>query len=382
MYQEGTYLMRKKNLLIRFECEVAPYQITLAFLEIEVPFLVPDPSTSRDFKGTVLTHKICYRKSRSRPQPNASFIPLARHIPDLCRALSIIRWRISLHNEHVKHIVTLTDPYAKQISGLSTLFGSVSVSELSFPPSEIESFLSRKQQEEPIAPYPAHLKAFPDLEFNGVIPKNLQTIATSEFTFMPEVYSYDQIEIFREHIEEMMNQGQIFLDEERYVKATRVWSKCQRLEFSQCSGKRGERLLESLSLDSLNRLAFLLFYAARWRVGITSYLMQTKWKGNHEKIVIEGKSMVKEVENFTSWLTDHKAKVTYPYDTDKIAKRFYNLSIIFRLSGQLAWASVPIDLALDENPNDSEFLIAEGKISLAISKEARRKLMNDNLLLR
>ncbi|TGO88538.1 hypothetical protein BPOR_0156g00050 [Botrytis porri] len=323
MYQEGTYLMRKKNLLIRFECEVAPYQITLAFLEIEVPFLVPDPSTSRDFKGTVLTHKICYRKSRSRPQPNASFIPLARHIPDLCRALSIIRWRISLHNEHVKHIVTLTDPYAKQISGLSTLFGSVSVSELSFPPSEIESFLSRKQQEEPIAPYPAHLKAFPDLEFNGVIPKNLQTIATSEFTFMPEVYSYDQIEIFREHIEEMMNQGQIFLDEERYVKATRVWSKCQRLEFSQCSGKRGERLLEN-----------------------------------------------------------HKAKVTYPYDTDKIAKRFYNLSIIFRLSGQLAWASVPIDLALDENPNDSEFLIAEGKISLAISKEARRKLMNDNLLLR
>ncbi|KAF5875784.1 uncharacterized protein Bfra_011546 [Botrytis fragariae] len=47
VYQEGTYLMRKKNLFIRFECEVSPYQITLALLEIEVPFLIPDPSTSR-----------------------------------------------------------------------------------------------------------------------------------------------------------------------------------------------------------------------------------------------------------------------------------------------------------------------------------------------
>ncbi|TGO55278.1 hypothetical protein BCON_0094g00280 [Botryotinia convoluta] len=201
IYQEGTYLMRKKNLFIRFECEVSPYNITLALLEIEVPFL-----------GL----KICYRNSKSRPQPNASFILLARHIPDLCRALSTIRSRINLHDENVKHIVTLTDPYAKQISGLSALFGSVSA--LFFPRREIESFLSRKQQEELIALYRAHLKAFPNLKFNGVIPKNLQTIATSEITFMPEVYSQDQIQMFRDNVEDMMIQGQVFFEEERYVK--------------------------------------------------------------------------------------------------------------------------------------------------------------------
>ncbi|TGO11859.1 hypothetical protein BTUL_0100g00390 [Botrytis tulipae] len=372
MYQEGTYLMRMKNLFIRFECEVSPYQITLALLEIKVPFLVPDPSTSKDFKGTVLTHKICYRNSKSRLQPNASFILLARHIPHLCRALSIIRWRINLHDENVKHIVTLTDPYAKLISGLSVLFESVSV--LFSPTREIESFLSRKQQEELIAPYRNHLKALPNLEFNGVIPKDLQKVATSEIAFMPEVYNKDEIQRFEENIEHMTNHGENFFDHKRYVKAIRVWSQCQELIFSQCSGKQGERLLKGLGEVSLNNVAHILFNIACQRAETTSYLMRTKWKGNHEKIVMEAILMARAEDDYNRWLTDHE-DVTYTYDADRNARMYFNLSRAFRQSGHLEWAIDVIEFAIDLDPNNSEFLFEEDRVILAISEEAGRRWM-------
>ncbi|KAF7917102.1 hypothetical protein BELL_0544g00050 [Botrytis elliptica] len=371
MYQEGTYLMRMKNLFVRFECEVSPYQNTLALLETKVPFLVPDPSTSRDFKGTVLTHKICYRNSRSRPQPSATFILLARHIPDLCRVLSKIRWKINLHDENVKHIVTLTDPYAEQISGFSALFGSVSA--FVSLPRGIESFLTRRKQEELIAPYRTHLKAFPNLEFNGVIPKDLQKNATSEIAFMPEVYSKDQIQIFEDNIEHMADQGQIFFVEKRYVKAIRVWAQCQELIFSQCSGKRGERLLKGLEVASLNNIADILFHIACMRAETTLHLMKTKWIGNHEKIVIEAALIAKAEEDYITWLTDHKKKVTYVYDADKDARMYFNLSKIFQQSGHLEWAIDAILQARHIDPNDREFVDEEARVRSAIFKEFRRK---------
>ncbi|THV55432.1 hypothetical protein BGAL_0008g00160 [Botrytis galanthina] len=373
IYQEGTYLMRKKNLFIRFECEVSPYQITLALLEIKVPFLVPDPSTSRDFKGTVLTHKICYRNSKSRSQPNASFIVLARHIPNLCRALSTIRWRINLHDENVKHIVTLTDPYAKQISGLSVLFESVSA--LFSPTIEIGSFLSRKQQEELIAPYRTYLKAFPNLEFNGIIPEDLQEFATSEIAFMPEVYSKDEIQIFEDNIKRMTDQGEIFLFANRYVKAIRIWSQCQELIFSQCSGKRGERLLKGLGEVSLNSVAEKLFYIACMRAEATSYLMRIEWRGNHEKLVMESIMLARAEIDYNRWIKDHKDEVTYTYDTDRDARMYFNLSRAFRESGHLAWATSVIKHALQMAPNNSEFFLEQYMVNLAISEEAKRSWM-------
>ncbi|TGO55279.1 hypothetical protein BCON_0094g00290 [Botryotinia convoluta] len=109
--------------------------------------------------------------------------------------------------------------------------------------------------------------------------------------------------------------------------------------------------------------------------------MQTKWKGNHEKIVMEATSMATAGESYGSWLRDYGAEVTYTYDTDKIGKMRYGESIAYRLSGHLDLARNAIELALDEIPDDSEFLIEEGKVSLAISEEARRKLMNNNLML-
>ncbi|KAF7957244.1 hypothetical protein EAE96_002832 [Botrytis aclada] len=366
MYQEGTYLMRKKNLFIKFECEVSPYQITLALPDIEVSFLVPDSSTSRDFKGTVLTHNICYRNYKSRPQPNASFILLALHIPDLCRALSIMRWKFNLHDENVKHIVTLTDLHAKQISRLSALFRSVSA--LFFPPREIESFLSRKQREELKAPYRTHLKAFPNLSFNGVIPNDFKTMATSKIAFMLEVYSQDQIQMLGHTVEDIINQGQALFGEDRDANALR-------LIFYQCSGKRGKRLINGVGVESLNSLlAHVLFYLAYVRAKITTDLIQTKWKGNHKKIVMEAIWMYKAEENFKSWLTDNKAELTRTYDTEEHAQKCYYLSFAFRLLGHLAWASNVIGLTLDEIPNDWGFLIEEDKVSLAISEEARRKL--------
>ncbi|KAF7926019.1 uncharacterized protein EAE97_010319 [Botrytis byssoidea] len=316
IYQEGTYLMRKKNLFIRFECEVSPYEITFAFLEIDVPLIIPDPSTSRDFKGTVLTHKICYRKPRSRLQPSASFILLARHIPDLCRALSKLRWRINLHDENVKHIVTLTDPYKKQISGLSALFGSVSA--LFSPPREIESFLSQKQQEELIAPYRAHLKAFPNLEFNGI---------------------YKQLR----------------------PRKSLLCQKCT-AKNSQTSGKRGERLLKGLPVEYLKSLGFIVFEIVCDRAGITSYLMQTKWEGNHEKMFMEAKSIQKAERRYGRWFREHEAELINAYGSDKIAKRYYHLSIAFRQSGHLECASEVIERALGEEPDDSELLIERGNV--------------------
>ncbi|TGO23016.1 hypothetical protein BPAE_0147g00200 [Botrytis paeoniae] len=179
--------------------------------------------------------------------------------------------------------------------------------------------------------------------------------------------------MIRENIEDMMNQGRAFFEEERYVKAIRLWNKCQRLIFSQCSGKRGERLLKGLPLESLNNLAYILFQLARMRAEITSYLMQTKWKGNHEKVVMEATSMVKA--------GDLKAEVTYTYDTDQIGKMRYGESIAYRLSGHLDLARNAMKIALEQIPDDSEFLIEEGKVSLAISEEARRNLINNNVML-
>ncbi|TGO68896.1 hypothetical protein BOTNAR_0018g00180 [Botryotinia narcissicola] len=249
-----------------------------------------------------------------------------------------------------------------QISGLSALFGSVSA--LFSPLREIKSFLSRKQQEELIAPYRAHLKAFPNLEFNGVIPKDLQTIATSVITFVPEVYSQEQVKEFRDNVERMMKQGRRFFDGGDFLKAIKMWNKCQKLICSPTLVKRGERLLKGLPVEYLKSLEFIVFEIACDRAEITSYLMQTKWEGHHEKIFMEAKSI-------------QKAERRY----DKIAKRYYHLSIAFRQSGHLEWASEVIERALGEEPDDSELLIERGNVSLAISEEARRKLMNENRLL-
>ncbi|KAF7903875.1 hypothetical protein EAF00_001209 [Botryotinia globosa] len=226
--------------------------------------------------------------------------------------------RINLHDENFKHIVTLTDPYGKQISGLSALFGSVSA--LFSLPREIESFLSRKQQEELIVPYRAHLKAFPNLEFNGVIPKDLQTIATSEITFVPEVYSQEQVEEFKDNAERMMKQGRRFFDGEDFLKAIKMWNKCRKLICSQTSGKRGERLLKGLPVEYLGSLDLIVFEIVCDRAEITSYLMQTKWEGNHEKIFMEAKSMEKAERRFGRWLREHKAKLTNAYGSDKMRR--------------------------------------------------------------
>lgn len=281
--------MRKKNLFIRFECEVSLYQISLAFIKMQVPLIVPDPSISKDFKGTALTHKICYRDSKSRPEPSASFILLARHIPNLCRALSSIRWGIDQHDDNVKHVVTLTDPYDEQTSEIFALFASVSV--LFSSPKEPEPFLSRKEQEGRIVPYRTHLKAFPDLEFNGVIPKDLKTIATSEITFMPEAYNKDQTKMFFDNIEDIILRGEVYYGQKRQTKASRTWNECQRLITNQFSGKRGERLRKGGGVDFLNSITETLFDLACIRVRTTCDLFETKWEGNHEKTLREDMSM-------------------------------------------------------------------------------------------
>ncbi|KAM0137282.1 hypothetical protein ACHAP3_004088 [Botrytis cinerea] len=372
IYQEGTCLMRKKNLFIRFECEVSPYQISLALIKMQVPFIVPDPSVSKDFKGTALTHKICYRNSKSRPEPNASFILLARHIPILCRALSSIRWSIDQHDDNVKHVVTLTDPYDKQTSGIFALFASVSG--LFSSPKESEPFLSRKEQEGLIAPYRTHLKAFPNLEFNGVIPKDLKTIATSEITFMPEAYNKDQIKMFLDNIEDMILQGEVYYGQERKTKANRTWNECQRLITYQSSGKRGERLRKGGGVDFLNSIAETLFDLACIRARTTCDLLETKWEGNHEKILMEGMSMTEAEINQAVWLNNHETEVTFIPSAGRLADMYWRESIAYRSAGLLNQAKTAIELALITIPNRERYLIEEDEVDLAFLAKAERKL--------
>lgn len=315
IYLEGTYLMRKKNLFVRFEIEIDSWKVSLALQKMQVPFISASQHSRTPFKGTVMTHEIRYRNSR-RPLFGDifSFVLLHRHLHHLCVALSAVRWKIGFQNESVEHVVTLTDPCETKSNWASFKW-------FSRTPKAIESFFSRKLQEELVAPYRAHLKGFPHFTFKGVIPRDLKTAATMDITLMPDLYNTNHINMFLDNMNDIKSQGEYFYNKGFFRAANGNWKECQEVIERTFFGETGEGLRQSGGTNFMNSIAKLHFELAFLYARGTSQLMQTKLRYESMQLARAAIELIyfsrdlelltRQFGNLITWQPDPAARARY-----------------------------------------------------------------------
>ncbi|KAF7875230.1 hypothetical protein EAF04_002402 [Stromatinia cepivora] len=375
IYQEGTYLMRKTNLFVKFEYDLSLHPVLITIIKMQVPVLVADPNYLKNFKGTVMTHQMCYRKipgvqDRFRSlTPNAtSIILLGRHLHHLLVALSAVRWSIDFHDDWLEHSVTFTDPY--EIKESKGLFASLRRF-FSPKPEEFEPFFSRKLQEKLIAPYRATLKAFPHFTFKGTIPEDLKTIASSEITLLPDIYDPDQVRMFLDNIRDIKGQGAYLFNEGSFSSANGRWEDCRLMIEYGLVGDRGKRLRKSGGVTLMNSLAEIYFDLAYLGAQSTIQLMQNGSNGQPSELETLAKCIRANRFDFQDWSEQYANEITWQPDPIKAATLFYREAVCFRLSmvpEYLTRAWRAIDRALQTMPNNQEFHIEKEGILAALTE--------------
>ncbi|KAJ8064298.1 hypothetical protein OCU04_006644 [Sclerotinia nivalis] len=367
--------MRKMNLFVKFEYDLSLYPVIVTIIKMKVPIFIADPNYLKNFKGTVMTHQMCYRKSpevqnRFRPlTPNAtSIIILGRHLHHLLVGLSAVRWEIHFHDDWLEHSVTLTDPYEIQES--KGFFASLA-GFFSTKPKEVEPFFTRKLQEKLIAPYRAILKAFPHFTFKGTIPEDLKIIASSEITLLPAIYDPDQVRMFLDNISNIKGQGAYLFNEGSMSSANGRWEYCRQTIEYGLAGDRGKRLRKSGGVKLMNSLAEIYFDLAYLCAQSTILLMHNQLKGHPSELETLPRCVRANRFDFEDWTEQYAIEITWQPDPIKLATLFYREAVCFRLSmvqEYLTWALRAIDRALQMMPNNLDFLIEKEKILIALTE--------------
>ncbi|KAN0113282.1 hypothetical protein V8E51_006233 [Hyaloscypha variabilis] len=203
IYTEANYLKLRTNLYIQVILKVSFRELS-PLIAGRLHVLPLKEKAARKFKGLVMSHEITAPSSYQTQQ--STFVFRHRDLNIFCEALAQGMWYIRGHQKRISHVVTLHNPFDRNLGDEST----------SSPCPELQEML--------VAPYRAHLSGFRRFQFKGEINQDIRKAAISDIT-RPLDKNPDAI---LRQLEAHKSRGdQHFKDKEEY-RAIKLWEKALR----------------------------------------------------------------------------------------------------------------------------------------------------------
>lgn len=335
--------------MVKLQIELEPALIAARL--VHIPYIPAKQLHLKNTKGFAMTHNIAHRDASIR-FPAMTLILLHRDLHQLLEALSIIRWKMLVHDERVEHTVTLIDP-------------NPSAERHGSPP-----FFTRELQEQLVAPYVSSFKGYPNFKLDGMIPEDLKATITSAVTLMPEIYDASQIEMFIQDKRFLHLLGNDFFEKGNLDAAHAQWTRC----IIKIRDETNARVCKSGGITMMNELkSTYLALVSR----IAQYSIQ-KMKGIHKdhpnERMMGAQNLRRTISDHSAWEQKFANECSCETPIYGLATLRYRQSVAYRLTNDLAFfelALTCIDDAVRLMPKNVKILEEKGNVEVALV-EARR----------
>jgi hypothetical protein len=337
IYSEANYVMRRTNLFIKIIVHIPFEEISQLLILKMIPILKIDRNKIKKVKGFVMSHEI----TSPVPHKGVAFLILHRDLDVFCKGLVDYKYLITRHDDIVSHIVTLVDPCESK----------------TLPNSPI--FYSRKLQEMLIAPY-RKLRGFPRFQIKGDIPNDLSRAAIAEIT---RSLAADP-EAFLLELEELKAKGNEFFRLGNGTMASENWAQALMKIIRLTMSKEGRQMRETGGEEFLNRISDLKF-------DLNSNRAQNAIKAMRDNA--SDQDLVQGLGGNFEHAIGEAESAQYPGSTwepsaRQLGKLFYRKAVGYRLLRDFNQATIAIDAAIGQIPDDAEL----GKEKERIIQQRRR----------
>jgi hypothetical protein len=323
IYSEANYVMRRTNLFIKIIVHIPFEEISQLLILKKIPILKIDRNKIKKFKCFVMSHEI----TSPVPQKGVAFLILYRDLDVFCKGLTDYKYLITRDDDIVSHIVTLVDPCESK----------------SLPNSPI--FYSRKLQEMLIAPYRT-LRGFPRFQIKGDIPQDLSRAAIAEITQSPAA----DPDAFLLELEELKAKGNEFFRVGNGTMASESWAQALMKIFRLMMSKEGRQMRETGGEEFINRISALKF-------DLNSNRAQNAIKAMRDNA--SDQDLVQQLGGNFEHAIGEAGSAQLPGSTwepsaRQLGKLFYRKAVGYRLLREFNQATIAIDAAIRQIPDDTE----------------------------
>lgn len=337
IYSEANYVMRRTNLFIKVIVHIPFEEISQLLIFKRIPILKIERNKIKKFKGFVMSHEI----TAPMPYKGVAFLILHRDLDVFCKGLADYKHLIIRHDDLVSHIVTLVDPCESD----------------TLPNSPI--FYSRKLQEMLIAPY-RKLRGFPRFQIKGDIPTDLSRAAIAEITQDPAA----DPEAFLLELEKLKAKGNEFFRAGNGTMASENWAQALMKIFRLANSKEGRQMRSTGGEEFLNRISALKFDLNSNRAQNAINAMRDN-ASNQDLVQGLGGTFEHAVDEAES---PKYYESTWEPSARQLGKLFYRKAVGYRLLKDFTQATIAIEDAIRQLPDDSEL----GREKERIIQQSRR----------